>query len=183
MACKQETEDRGTSALRLPESTRYVDIRDAYRHALWHRRPAAILAVFFASTIVLQGTVAFYRLFTGAQSRADLIIFGSGLFAGLALYTIVTDIAALAESSAAKSRRAFITIQIMGVQVHGNEYSGNVDWSSLKQVCFTSRALAIELPQRMIVVSLSDISNSELRRLRRLLITYHVCTCQRYEVA
>jgi hypothetical protein len=106
MACKQETEDRGTSALRLPESTRYVDIRDAYRHALWHRRPAAILAVFFASTIVLQGTVAFYRLFTGAQSRADLIIFGSGLFAGLALYTIVTDIAALAESSAAKSRRA-----------------------------------------------------------------------------
>jgi hypothetical protein len=169
MPPKETLEEHRGSTLRLPVSTRFVDLRNAHRHVFWHRR--RVLAV------------AFYRLIVGLESRTDLIIFGSGLVIGLALYMSATDIPALAASSAARSRRPFVTIRATGAHVQDSEGSGHVDWSSLKQVCFTSCALVIELPQRTVVVSLSDISSSELRRLRRLLVTRHVCTCQAEEAA
>lgn len=183
MPPKETLEEHRGSTLRLPVSTRFVDLRNAHRHVFWHRRGVLALTMFFSATMILQGTVAFYRLIVGLESRTDLIIFGSELVIGLALYMSVTDIPALAASSAARSRRPFVTIRATGVHVQDSEGSGHVDSSSLKQVCFTSCALVIELPQRTVVVSLSDIRNSELRRLRRLLVTRHVCTCQAEEPA
>ena len=108
MPRKENVEEHRGSTLRLPVSTRLVELRDAHRHVLWHRRGVLAIAMFFSATLLVQGTVAFYRLIVGLESRTDLIIFGSGLVIGLALSMSATDIPALAASSAARSRRPLL---------------------------------------------------------------------------
>jgi hypothetical protein len=178
MTGRDTSDDRSGSALLLPVSVRFVDVREAHRHLLWHRRGMVIIATLVVGTLLLQGTVAFYRLFMGFESRTDLVIFASGLVVSFTLYTIATDVVALVASTSAQKQRSTVQMQTDGVRIDdgvGHDFS----WSSLEQVCFTAHAFAFDVPHASVVISLADLTSSDLRKLRRFLADYRIPSCER----